>query len=227
MRALHVSGGFMAQKNSAPPPSSATAQRVAIIALAIAAAAIAYVVQLRARVAELEQRLASTATQTAPAKPEAAKPAAAAPAVATATAAPANLFTAEQKQAMIDTLRNDTDAAHKAWFLIEQRDPETASIAAAFREVFEQAGWPTETNAYPNPLKNGVFLLAGDTEPPNFVSNVNDALAAGGLDIQFLTGYREFVADRKKTPGWIGPELGAGQVFTLVIGGKPALKSTP
>jgi hypothetical protein len=211
----------MAQQRPAQTNPSAT-PRVALIAVTVAlAGAIAYIGQLRSQVADLEARLA---TASAPPRAEA-RPAAAA-VVATATAAPAaDLFTAAQKQAVTDALRAETDPARKAWFLIRQNDAQTAAVAAAFRQVFEQAGWPTETSTYPNPLKSGVFLLAGETDPPAFVSTASDALKAGGLDVQFLTGYLEFVADRKKTPGWFGPELAPGQVFTIVIGSRPAPKA--
>jgi hypothetical protein len=216
----------MAQKAPAPATPSA-APRAALIALAVAlVGAIAYIAQLRGQVSALEARLA---TASAPARSEA-KPAPTKAVVAAAAPAPtivpaADIFTAAQKVAMADALRGETDTARKAWFLVRQNDAQTAAVAAAFREVFEQAGWPTETTTYPNPLKSGVFLLAGETDPPGFVSTVNDALAAGNLDVQFLTGYREFVSDRKKTPGWFGPELAEGQVFTIVIGSRPALKA--
>ncbi len=83
-----------------------------------------------------------------------------------------------------------------------------------------------ETVRAPYPLKAGVFLLSGDEDLPQFVSTVSDALSAGGLDVQYLTGYRAFVTERKTSnPNWVGPELAADQPFTIVLGAKPKPKA--
>ena len=79
-----------------------------------------------------------------------------------------------------------------------------------------------ETTRAPYQLKAGVFLMAAETDPPAYVGTVDTALRAGGLEPQFLTGYNEFVAERKSSnPNWIGPELAPGQVYSIIIGPKP------
>lgn len=205
----------MAQSAPARPTASPwprTALALLTVALAIA---VAYIAHLHGRVAELEGRLASaSASRPAQAPAPAAAPAAPAP-VPTA-----NILQASQRQAMLDTLKAQSDPARKAWFLMQTNNSDAASTVAALQQVFKDAGWPTEIMRSPYPLKAGLYLLAGDTEPAAFVGTVNDAFTASGLDFQYLTGYREFFTDRKKTPGWVGPELAADQAFTIVVGGK-------
>jgi hypothetical protein len=45
------------------------------------------------------------------------------------------------------------------------------------------------------------------------------------MDVQYLTGYRAFSAERKQAnPSWRGPDLTESQAFTIVIGSKPTPK---
>ena len=209
----------MAQSAPARPTASPW-PRTALALLAVAlVAALAYIVHLQGRVAELEGRV----TAAAPSRPaQAVAPAPVAPApVAPAPVPTADILQPSQRQAMLDTLKAQTDPGRKAWFLLQSSNSDAASTVATLQQVFKDAGWPTEIVRSPYPLKAGLFLLAGDTEPAAFVGTVNEAFTASGLEVQYLTGYREFFTDRKKTPGWVGPELAADQAFTIVVGGKP------
>lgn len=194
--------------------------RLVLGALVIAlVAAGAYILHLQSRVAALEGRLANSGIPAAAAPAATVAPAPAAEPAPTIVAA--NLFTAEQEAAVLQPLAAQTDPGRKAWIVFHQANPQSAGIALALQQTFEKAGWPTQMDRYPHPLKSGVFLLAGDEVPPPFVDTVNEALTAGGLELQYLTGYRAFVAERKSAnPKWVGPELTADQAFSIVVGAR-------
>lgn len=146
-----------------------------------------------------------------------------APAAAAEPVEPADILNASQEEAMVAILRNEIDTGRKAWFLVAQNNREAQAIQAELQAVFERAGWPVETTRAPYPLKAGMFLLAGDETPPQFVDTVSDAFEAGGLEVQYLTGYRDFYKGRQaENPNWVGPTLADDQPFTIVIGARPA-----
>lgn len=237
--------------SESPAARGASLSLIIAVLLAIGlTGAVVYIGQLRAQLNAVQAQLA---TQTAQLKPfldaaRAAYPdadpatalesiaqrlarAAAAPApVAAAPAAPVNislddLMSAEEQESAAQILRNELDTGRKVWILVAQNNGEAMGSAAALQTLFEKAGWPVETAKAPYSLKAGVFLLAGDEDPPQFVGTLSDALTAGGLDVQYLTGYRAFVNERKSSnPNWVGPELADDQPFTLVVGSKPKPK---
>ena len=211
------------------PPSS-TGLRVAVAVLAVAlAGAGAYIVYLRGQLAQLAA--APAPRRVAPAAAPAAAPAgapAAAPAVAGTPSeeAIAAVLTEAQQQAMIGALQADSSEGRKAWFQVQQNNAETAAVQTALQRVFEKAGWPTETVRRPYLLKKGIFMLAGEEQPPPFTDTVSDAFTAAGLDLQYLTGYRAFFAERKQqNPNWVGPELASDQAFIIVVGSQPTPKA--
>ncbi|MDX2166334.1 MAG: hypothetical protein SF182_04700 [Deltaproteobacteria bacterium] len=234
----------------APAKGSSLATIVAVLLAIGLTGAVVYIGQLRAQLNALQAQLATQTAQLKPfldaaraAYPDAdaatalgsiaqrlaARPAPAAPAAAV-PAAPVNvslddLMSAEEQQSALQILRNELDTGRKLWLLVAQNNGEAIGSASALQTLFEQAGWPVETVKAPYPIKAGVFLLAGDEDPPQFVSTVSDALNAGGLDVQYLTGYRAFVSERRgSNPNWVGPDLAADQPFTLVVGAKPKPK---
>lgn len=151
----------------------------------------------------------------------AAAPRPAAPAAAAEPVAPADLLNASQEEAMIAILRNEIDTGRKAWFLVAQNNREAAAIRAELQGIFERAGWPVEIQRAPYPLKAGMFMLAGDETPPQFVDTVSDAVEAGGLELQYLTGCRDFYKGRQaENPNWVGPTLADDQPYTIVIGAR-------
>ena len=217
-----MGGSFMAEKT--PAPASSTTPRLLIGALAIALVGAGFwIVQLEGRVNELEARVAAApapAPTRAPVAPQAATAAAARP-----TISPADILTEAQRQSILQVLSSESEGKHQAWMHIQSGNADSVAAATAFQQLFEQAGWSVEIVRVPYPVKAGLFLLAGDTEPPAHVTKVNEAIDAAGLQMQYLTGYRDFVAERKRTnPQWVGPELADDQVFTLIIGGRPTLK---
>jgi hypothetical protein len=198
---------------------------VAVLVVALIGA-VGYIVHLRGQVGQGVARSVAPVSQ--PAATAASGGAAAAPGAGAAVIseeAIAAVLTPAQQQAMVDALKTQTVPERKAWFQIQQSNAETGAVQVALQRVFEQAGWPTATAREPYPLKKGIFLLAGDDQPPPFVDTVIDAFNAAGIDAQYLTGYRAFYADRKQqNPNWHGPELAADQAFTIVIGSKPTPK---
>lgn len=178
---------------------------------------------LRSVAERLEVMRAAPAPGAVAARPAVA-PAAAAPADSEPVA-PADLLNTSQEEAMVAVLQNEIDTGRKAWFLVAQNNREAAAIQAELAAVFTRAGWPVETTRAPYPLKAGMFMLAGDETPPQFVDTVSDAFSAGGLEVQYLTGYRDFYKGRQaENPDWVGPTLADDQPFTIVIGAraKPA-----
>lgn len=164
-----------------------------------------------------------TALAKAPA-PRAAQPVAAA---AEPPAAPVDALSTLQEDAMVAVLQNEVDSGKKAWFLVSQNNGEAQSAVVELQAVFEKAGWPVETVRAPYPVKAGIFMLAGDETPPAFVDTVHDAFSAGGVEVQYLTGYRDFYKGRQtENPNWVGPTLADDQPFTIVVGSRPQPKLT-
>ena len=138
---------------------------------------------------------------------------------------PADFLTPLQEESMAGVLKNEADTGRKAWFLVAQNNREAAAAQAELQQVFEKAGWPVEIVRAPYPVKAGIFMLAGDETPPAFVDTVSDAFEAGGIEVQYLTGYRDFYKGRQaENPKWVGPTLADDQPFTIVIGSKPQPK---
>jgi len=234
-----------------PEPAAASRSSLStVVAVLLAvglAGAIAYIGQLRGQINALQAQLAVQTAQLQPfldaarsAYPDAdvttalgsvaqrltAPPRAAAPrgaAVAAAEVRIEEFMPADKQESVLQILRNEPDSGRKAWFLVAQGNAEAQGAQAALQTLFEQSGWPVDVVRAPYPLKAGVYILAGDETPPAFVDTANAALTSGGLEVQYLTGYRAFVEERKATnPNWVGPELAADQPFTIVIGSKPA-----
>ena len=208
----------MGEMDPVRPPSSA-GLRVALAILAVAlVGAGAYIVHLRSRLNE-RRTVAAPAPRVAAQAP--AEPAA---------GASGQVLTAAQQRAMVSALKSETGSGRKAVFHVQQNNPDTGAVQVALQQIFEQAGWPTETIRTSYPLKSGIFLLAADEEPPDFVDTVDGAFKAAGIEVQYLTGYRSFFVERKQqNPNWYGPELTDDQPFTIVIGSKPgaAAAKTP
>lgn len=225
----------------------------AVLAAALVGAG-AYITQLRGQLSAAQQQLAPFATvakslypdadaatamrsvaervEALAAAPRGAAPAAAAPAPAAAAApaepaAPLDALSTLQEDAMVEVLKNEIDTGRKVWFLVAQSNREAQGAQAELQAVFEKAGWPVETVRAPYPVKAGIYMLAGDETPPTFVDTVNDAFTAGGIEVQYLTGYRDFYKGRQaENPNWVGPTLADDQPYTIVIGSRPQPKLT-
>jgi hypothetical protein len=229
----------MSEQNTAAR-GSALPTVIAVVLAAGLAGAGAYIAQLRGQVTALQGEVAAQAAQLQPFTDiaKAVYPAAdTKTALASITqrldqlvrasaAQPSDFMTPDKQQAMVEVLRNQTAGERKAWILASQNNAEAVGAQIALQKIFEQAGWPVLTARAPYPLKAGVLVLAGDETPPAYVDSVSEALSAGGLDAQYMTGYRAFAADRKtQNPSWVGPELEADQAFVIVIGSRPKAKA--
>jgi hypothetical protein len=232
---------------STPPRRGSAAPVLAAILAAALVGAIAYIVTLRGQLTAAQRQiepfakiaktlypdadpataLRSVAERIEPLATRAnnLEKAAAAAAASAEPPAPADFLTPAQEDSMAGVLRNEADSGRKAWFLVAQTNREAAAAQAELQQVFEKAGWPVEIVRAPYPVKAGIFLLAGDETPPAFVDTVSDAFDAGGIEVQYLTGYRDFYKGRQaENPKWVGPTLADDQPFTIVIGSKPQPK---
>ena len=212
------------------PPASGL--RLAVVVLVVALiGALAYIIHLRDQIAQLERRPATAVSQAPPPAPPRAQapapaPAAAAAPVTVSEEAIAAALTPEQRRQILATLKAQTVPERRASFHVYQSNPDTTAVQTALQRLFEEAGWPTQTVRTPYPLKSGIFLLAADETPPAYVDAVNEAFSAAGMDVQYLTGYRAFIAERKQSnPNWRGPDLAENEAFTIVVGSKPTPKA--
>lgn len=240
-------------ENVSAPRSSIAPTVVAVLLAAGLVGAGAYITQLRGQLDAAQQRLvpfakvaktlypdadpatalgsvaqrleAMVARQTASQPAASARPAA--PAEPVEPVEPADYLTPAQEESIVGVLRNEADSGRKAWFIVAQNNREALAAQLELQQVFEQAGWPVQVERAPYPVKTGIFMLAGDETPPPFVDTVSSAFDAGGIDVQYLTGYRDFYKGRQaENPKWVGPTLADDQPFTIVIGSKPKPKVT-
>jgi hypothetical protein len=165
--------------------------------------------------------LASCGGSSTPA--EQAAPLAAATSTTIATTPPRTL-SPEQRSAMLEKLKSETGATRDVWFATSVGKPEAVAFQKLLQGVFEEAGWKTRGNAPVRfTIKPGIFFLAADEDPPDYVATAREALAdAAGLTVTAGRGYRDYYAEKKKeNPAWNGFELGADQAFVIVVGPKP------
>ena len=189
---------------------------VRLVGLVLAIGIVWYITSINAENARLR-----AASQSAPAAPGAAPaqaPAAAAPAQPAAAPAAARSLTGEQRQAMLEKLQNNP--GRPVWFATVPNNPEAATYQKQIQSVFEAAGWEIKGNSpIKFPMKAGIFVFAGDEEPPDYLASVNDAFEAAGITITSGRGYREFVrAKKEEKPDWVGLELGPDDVYVIAIG---------
>lgn len=163
-------------------------------------------------------RLRAAAQSGAPAAPAAPAAAPAAPPAAPAAPAAARTLSSEQRQAMLEKLQNNP--GRPVWFATVPNNPEAATYQKQIQSVFEAAGWEVKgNNVIKFPMKPGIYVFAGDEEPPDYLGSVNDAFEAAGITITSGRGYREFVrAKKEEKPDWVGLELGPDDVYVIAIG---------
>lgn len=198
-----------------PAPPSRLRATLALGLLALLAGG-AYLFHLESRVAELD----SAGEPSAPAAPTTA------PAAVAAADPPGAVLTPAQMKTMVDVLGRETDPARAVWLQVQRNNPRTAALAGELKNAFEQAGWPTQVLTAPYPLKQGLFLLVGDSRPAAWVDAVSEAFSQAGMEVPYLVGYRDFVRERKNAnPSWVGPELADDQAFVIAVGGPPPMVS--
>ena len=117
----------------------------------------------------------------------------------------------------------DAPDGSPAWFAAPRSDPRAIALAEDLAATFTSAGWDVQ------PLRRtavrfrpGVYLLAGDKDPPEYVASARSALARAGLAPKGGTAYRQFYEDKKREdPSFQGFPFGPEQTFLVVIGRVP------
>lgn len=132
-------------------------------------------------------------------------------------------LTTEQRDAMLAKLRATTGPERPVWFATSAGNTEAAAFRLTLQTIFEEAGWDVRGNAQVTfQLKPGMYLMAADDEPPQYVIDVGEALDAAGLKATIGRGYRAFYEEKKKeNPSWNGVTLAPGQTYVVVVGPKP------
>jgi hypothetical protein len=152
-------------------------------------------------------------------------PAAPAANVGAAARAPAGdrSLTPEQREAMLGKLRATFGSERPVWFATIAGNAEAAAFRLTLQTIFEEAGWEVRGNEQVNfQVKPGIFLMAGDEEPPDYIGDVGEAFEAAGVKITIGRGYRQFYEDKKReNPNWNGVGLAPTQSYVLVVGPKP------
>ncbi len=194
--------------------TSRVAVRIAGLVLAIGV--VWYITHLNAEIARMRAS-ADKAPAGAPAAGSAAAPANA-PAAAPAAPAAPRVITPEQRQAMLTALGGA--AGNPVWFAVVPNNPEAAAFQQTLEEIFKEAGWRIDgKKTIGFPMKAGVFIFAGDEEPPDYLSAVHNAFESAGIQVVSGRGYREFVRQKKEeTPNWVGLELEPSEVYVIAVG---------
>jgi Tfp pilus assembly protein PilE len=143
--------------------------------------------------------------------------------VQSAALSPARKLAPEQRQAMLDVLRAETNPNRTAWFEVNLNNRSTAAFFEVLSGVFHEAGWQVKTRTTPGiTLKPGLFFMAAEENPPAYVDSAQKALEAAGLQLKAARGYRAFYQQQKaEKPGWSGVEMAPDQDFAVIIGPEP------
>lgn len=185
-----------------------------LVVLAAAGAGAYYVSNLAAENSALRAQLA---------KGQPASAAAPKPARPSAAAGDARALTADQRQAMLAALREESGAEKKIWIRVDPNDPEAAGFEKAIEDVFREAGWEVARMGSDGLLfKPGVYLLVAEEEWPTYAETANKALEAGGITVTAARGYRAYYEEQTKTkPGWHGTKFLPEQTYVVLVGRKP------
>jgi hypothetical protein len=125
---------------------------------------------------------------------------------------------------MLAKLRATSGPERPIWFATYANNAEAATFRLALQTIFEEAGWEVRGNEQVNfQLKPGLYLMAADEEPPQYILDVGEALESAGLKTTIGRGYRSFYDEKKKeNPAWNGVSLAPNQSYVLVVGPQPA-----
>ena len=125
-----------------------------------------------------------------------------------------------EREAMLGVLRGETGNSRKVWFAVSPGNPETAALKGELESIFKEAGWEPQTQSVTGMnLKPGLFFMAADETPPDYVGTANKALEASGLPMKTGSGYRAYYEQKtREDPKWAGIALAPEQDYVVVVG---------
>ena len=144
-----------------------------------------------------------------------------------APAGPDRTLAAGQRQAMLDTLREEASPEKKLWLRVDPNDPEAAAFAKSLVDVFKEAGWEvTQAGSDGLVFKPGIYLLVAEEEWPSYAETANKALDAAGIEVIAARGYRAYYEQQTKVkPEWRGTKFTDDQTYVVLVGRKPPPKT--
>jgi hypothetical protein len=140
------------------------------------------------------------------------------------TASPAQTRTLDaMKVAAMQAELVSAPAGSPAWIVAPRTDPDAIAQAEDLAKVFASAGWKVEPVGHSDVnVRPGMYLFAGDDQPPAYVDTVRQALESGGFAPTVGLGYRKFYAEKVLAqPGFRGFPFADGQTFVIVVGRIP------
>ena len=126
-------------------------------------------------------------------------------------------------RASLERVLQTAPAGSPAWIAAPRSDARAVALAEELSGAFTRAGWrvrPVRRTTLV--FKPGMYVFAGEEQPPAYVRTVADALAEAGFAPAFNTGYRSFYDEKKKAdPKFQGFPFAPEQTFLVVIGRMP------
>ena len=122
--------------------------------------------------------------------------------------------------ATLDRILRTAPSESPAWIAAPRSDPRALALADELSEAFSRAGWRVRpVRRTQLRFRPGIYLFAGEEDPPAYVVTVRLALDEAGFSPTYGTAYRSFYDEKKKNdPSWEGFPFVPEQTFLLVIG---------
>lgn len=122
--------------------------------------------------------------------------------------------------ATLDRILRTAPAGSPAWIAAPRSDPRATALADELSEAFTQAGWRVRpVRRTQLRFRPGIYLFAGEADPPAYVGTVRLALDEAGFSPIYRTAYRPFYDEKKKNdPAFQGFPFVPEQTFLVVIG---------
>ena len=131
-------------------------------------------------------------------------------------------FAADERAAVVAALAGQPPGTN-AWLVYDGRDSAARALAEQLRDAFLAAGWSVRgLTAAPFALRAGLFVFAADETPSPAAAAATAALEAAHLPASVASGYRGYVAERRRAdPNWAGFDLAPEQEFVIAVGRPP------
>ena len=126
-------------------------------------------------------------------------------------------------RASLERILSTAPAGSPAWIAAPKSDSRAGALADELSGAFTRAGWrvrPVRRTALA--FRPGMYVFAGEQEPPDYVRTVAHALSEAGFAPTYRTAYRSFYDDKKKAdPAFQGFPFAPEQTFLVVVGRTP------